>query len=42
LGAWGGDFILMTWRDGFDELKKYLPTKNLNTVFKYDEIVLEH
>jgi hypothetical protein len=42
LGAWGGDFILMTWRDGFDELKKYLQTKNLNTVFKYDEIVLEH
>lgn len=41
LGAWGGDFVLMTWRDGFDKLKKYLQTKKLNVVFPFDEIVLK-
>lgn len=41
LGAWGGDFVMMTWRDGLDALKKYLQTKNLDVVFRYDEIVLK-
>ncbi len=40
LGAWGGDFVMMTWRDDFGKLKKYLKTKNLGVVFPFDEIVL--
>lgn len=41
LGAWGGDFVLMTWKDGLDNLKKYLETKNLAVVFPYNEIILK-
>jgi mevalonate kinase len=41
LGAWGGDFVMMTWEDGIEELKQYLQTKNLDVVFAYDEIVLK-
>lgn len=41
LGAWGGDFVMMTWSDEFDKLKQYLKTKNLEIVFPFDEIVLK-
>jgi len=41
LGAWGGDFVMMTWRDGFDSLKKYLCKKGLEVVFPFDEIVFK-
>jgi mevalonate kinase len=41
LGAWGGDFVMMTWRDGLEELKKYLSAKKMNIVFPFDEIVLQ-
>jgi hypothetical protein len=40
LGAWGGDFVMMTWRDNPETLKQYLQTKKLNVVFPWDEIVL--
>jgi mevalonate kinase len=39
LGAWGGDFAMMTWSDSKDELKKYLKTKDIYTVFGFDEII---
>jgi mevalonate kinase len=42
LGAWGGDFVLMTWREDFGKLKRYLQAKNLDVVFKYEEMVLSH
>ncbi len=41
LGAWGGDFVMMTWREGIDSLKAYLKTKKLNVVFPFDDIVLK-
>jgi mevalonate kinase len=41
LGAWGGDFVMMTWEDDIEELKQYLQTKNLDVVFAFDEIVLK-
>lgn len=40
LGAWGGDFVMMTWQEDFEKLKQYLKTKNLDVVFRYDHLVL--
>lgn len=40
LGAWGGDFILTASSESEDYIFKYFKDKNLNTIFKYDEIVL--
>ncbi len=40
LGAWGGDFVMMTWRGEYEKLKEYLRTKKLDVVFRFDEIVL--
>lgn len=40
LGAWGGDFVMMTWKEGIEKLEAYLSAKNLDVVFSYDEIVL--
>ncbi len=40
LGAWGGDFMLLTWRDTEAALQKYLQGKNLNTFFPWEKIVL--
>lgn len=40
LGAWGGDFVLMTFSDGKAKLKQYLSSKNLDVVFTYDELIL--
>lgn len=39
LGAWGGDFGMVTWRDGIDELKKYLKNKSFDTVFAFQQMV---
>lgn len=39
LGAWGGDFVMVTWRNGIDELKKYLQNKSLDTVFAFQQMV---
>lgn len=40
LGAWGGDFFLIAteWDEG--KVKKYFDSKDLNIVFKYNDIVL--
>lgn len=40
LGAWGGDFVLMTFDGGKEKLKEYLAPKNLDVVFSYDELIL--
>ncbi len=40
LGAWGGDFVLITWRDPESALKKYLQEKGLHTFFPWRKIVL--
>jgi len=40
LGAWGGDFIIVTWNDSRSELEKYFHAKGLTTIFSFDEIIL--
>lgn len=39
LGAWGGDFILAASSESEDYIFKYFKDKNLNTIFRYNEIV---
>ena len=39
LGAWGGDFALMTWHEDYLSLKKYLEHKKIKTLFSYKTIV---
>lgn len=40
LGAWGGDFVLMTFQGNKKELANYLSTKGLDTIFTYGELIL--
>ncbi|MFA5971825.1 MAG: GYDIA family GHMP kinase [Lentimicrobiaceae bacterium] len=40
LGAWGGDFCMLTWRDDPEWLPAYLKSKNLETWFNFNDIVL--
>jgi len=39
LGAWGGDFVLAASSESDDNIFKYFKNKNLNTIFRYNEIV---
>jgi len=39
LGAWGGDFVLMTNSRSDEDLKAYLHAHNLKVVFKFDELI---
>ncbi|MFO8236121.1 MAG: GYDIA family GHMP kinase [Bacteroidales bacterium] len=39
LGAWGGDFIMLSWRKSKNELKQYLERHNLSIFFQWDEII---
>jgi mevalonate kinase len=39
LGAWGGDFILATWRYGVAELINYLKSRSFDTVFAFQQMV---
>ena len=41
LGAWGGDFVMMSWQNEKKEFIDYLAKKGLKTVFGFDEIVLK-
>ena len=40
LGAWGGDFIMLASKNKSDYVKSYFSNKNLNTIFKYNELVI--
>lgn len=40
LGAWGGDFVLLTYTGEEAELKNYLQTKGIDTVFSWNELIL--
>jgi mevalonate kinase len=40
LGAWGGDFLLVTWKGSLNELRAYFASKTINLIFGYDELVL--
>ncbi len=39
LGAWGGDFAMMTWHKTKEELQAYLKKKNIDTFLPFDEII---
>jgi mevalonate kinase len=40
LGAWGGDFLIATCPDGFEEGSHYFQKKGFSTFFSYDKIIL--
>jgi mevalonate kinase len=40
LGAWGGDFVMMASKHGPEYITKYLKSRNFQTFFSYDDIVL--
>lgn len=42
LGAWGGDFVLVTSDKSEDETKAYFKEKGFETVLKYTEMVKEY
>lgn len=40
LGAWGGDFIMVSSHWDFKKIKSYFAGKKLNTIFRFDEMSL--
>lgn len=40
LGAWGGDFVLMTNNRSEEELKNYLTAKGFNTCFTFSNLII--
>ena len=40
LGAWGGDFVLISSRDSKKEISQQMKSLGFNTVFSYSELVL--
>jgi mevalonate kinase len=41
LGAWGGDFVLVTSDRSYDETKEYFAMKGYDTFFSYSELILD-
>jgi mevalonate kinase len=39
LGAWGGDFILATWRDEEEKLREYFNARGLQLIFRYEDLI---
>lgn len=42
LGAWGGDFVLMTNEGGEKEIKDYLSARGVTTLFSWENLILGH
>ena len=40
LGAWGGDFVMLTNQNSVDDLKAYLNEKSISIVFSWNELLL--
>jgi len=40
LGAWGGDFVMVTHKGSSDYVYSYFKAKGLSTIFPYKELVL--
>ena len=40
LGAWGGDFVMLTNTKSVDDLKAYLKEKSISIVFSWNELIL--
>lgn len=41
LGAWGGDFWLVSTQQSFSEMKSYFENKGLTTVFIWNDLILK-
>ncbi len=41
LGAWGGDFILASTDMPYDYVQKYFAKKGLNTILKYQDLIIK-
>jgi hypothetical protein len=41
LGAWGGDFILASSKNGKDYITEYFNNKNLHTIFNYNDLIIK-
>jgi len=39
LGAWGGDFAMVTWEGTKSELTKYFNKKNIDVIFQFNELI---
>ncbi len=39
LGAWGGDFAMLTWHGSESKLDKYLQNKKIQTAFSFEKMV---
>ena len=39
LGAWGGDFILVTWQGTREELHQYFKPHGMDIIFTWDELI---
>lgn len=40
MGAWGGDFYLVSASQSFEEVKIYFENKGIFTIFKWTELIL--
>ena len=41
LGAWGGDFVLVTSDKGFQETKSYFTNNGFDTFVKFEDMILD-
>ena len=42
LGAWGGDFALVSSDKSFEETQEYFSTRGYSKILKYDELILQN
>ena len=40
LGAWGGDFVMMTWKNNRESFETEIKARGFSTFFSFDEIIL--
>ena len=40
LGAWGGDFLMAVTQQPFEDVKAYFHQKGMNTIFRYQDLIL--
>ncbi len=40
LGAWGGDFLMAITQQPFEQVKAYFHDKGMNTIFRYQDLIL--
>jgi len=40
LGAWGGDFVMLTNNESREELNNYMAQKNMDTILSWEEMIV--